>query len=221
MNNARHLIEEIRRSLQPLEQEIVHHRYLDAMETRRVERDELKIFAAQQFHIISNDLRSIAHCLARHGHLPSRRYLLGLLHTENEAFEALGTFAAQLGMRDDEMATSEPLPAAFAYSAFLTWLASYGSDAELAAAFAVNFAAWGSNCKRMSHALQAEYGFPGGAVAFFDLFAGTPPADDAVFAVIQGGLERGVAPVSIRRGARLLQGYELMFWDCMAQTSSV
>jgi hypothetical protein len=60
-------------------------------------------------------------------------------------------------MSDEELSASEPIPAAFAYSAFVAWLALYGSDAELAAAFAVNFAAWGANCGRISAAFKAQY----------------------------------------------------------------
>lgn len=219
MSDGRQLIEKIRADLELLDQKIVRHRYLDALDKGRVAREKLKIFAGQQFHLISSDLRSVAGCVAHHGHLPSRPYLLGVLQGENSAFEALRKFAAALGMSDDEARACEPLPAALAYSAFVAWLAVYGSDAELAAAFTVNFAAWGSNCGRMSRALKAQYGLPAEAVAFFDFFADLPPADDSAFAVIQGGLERGVAPALVHRAARLLQGYELMFWDSMAEAA--
>ena len=57
------------------------------------------------------------------------------------------------------------------------------------------------------------------AVSFFDLFANLPPADDTALAVIQGGLDRGVASALIERAARLLQGYELMYWDTMAEAA--
>ena len=109
-----------------------------------------------------------------------------------------------------------PLPA---YSAFVAWLALYGSDAELAAAFAVNLSAWGANCGRISAALKAEYHLAADAVAFFDLFANFPSTDDTALAVIQGGLDRGVAPSLIERAARLLQGYELMYRDTMAEAA--
>ena len=75
------------------------------------------------FHIITSDLRSIALLLSRHGNIPSRPYLLGLLRGENAAFEALAKFAQALGTSDDELRASEPLPGCFAYSAFVAWLA--------------------------------------------------------------------------------------------------
>ena len=124
-------------------------------------------------------------------------------------------------MSDEDLSASEPIPAALAYSAFVAWLALYGSDAELAAAFAVNLPAWGANCGRISAALKAQYRLGDEAVSFFDLFANLPPSDDRALAVIQGGLDRGVAPGLIERAARLLQGYELMYWDTMAEVAAL
>jgi thiaminase len=221
MSDANQLIETIRNELSPLGDKITHHRYLEALEAARVAPQHLRIFAEQQYHIIVSDLRSVATLLSRHGNLPSRPYLLGLLQGENTALEMLGPFATALEMSIEELRAAEPIPAAFAYSAFVAWLAHYGSDAELAAGFAVNLAAWGANCGRMSKALRANYRFTSQAVSFFDLFADLPPIDDAALAVIQGGLERGVPPSLIARAARLLQGYEIMYWDSMAEAAGL
>jgi hypothetical protein len=155
--------------------------------------------------------------LARHGNLPSRPHLLGILEGENAALEALAKFTLALGMSDEKLRASEPIPAAFAYSAFVAWLGMYGSDAEFAAAFLVNFAAWGANCGRMSIALRARYGLDPRAVSFFDFFANLPPAGDAAAAVVQDGLDRGVPSGAIARAARLLQAYELMYWEGIAE----
>jgi pyrroloquinoline quinone (PQQ) biosynthesis protein C len=221
MSAARELVEKIRAELQPLEEKILRHRYLKALDTGRLARDKLRIFAGQQYHIIASDLRSIALLLSRHGNLPSRPYLRGVLEGENAAFEALLKFAHALGMSEEELCAAEPIPTSFAYSAFVAWLALYGSDAELAAAFVVNFAAWGANCGRMSTALKTHYSLAPDAVAFFDLFANLPPADTMALSVVQGGLDRGVASALIERVARLLQGYELMYWDSMAEAAGL
>jgi hypothetical protein len=89
-------------------------------------------------------------------------------------------------------------------------LALYGSDAELAAAFAVNFAAWGDNCGRISTSLKTHYGLESDAVAFFDPFANLPPADATALEVVLRGPDRGVTLAVIERAAPLLQAYELM-----------
>jgi len=110
----------------------------------------------------------------------------------------------------------EPAPGAHAYTAFMAWLALYGSEAEVAAGFLVNFAAWGANCGRMSRALRDRYGLTEKSTAFFDLFA-APPAEfeGQAMAVVAGGLARGVDPRLIKRAARLLQGYEKLYWDTL------
>jgi thiaminase len=204
-----------------IHEKIVGHRYLTALEAGSLTRESLKIFTGQQYQIIASDLRSVALLLSRHGNLPSRAYLLGVLQGENDAFEALAKLGQALGMSGEELERSEPIPSAFAYSSFVAWQGMYGSDAELAAAFTVNLADWGTNCRRMSAALKANYGLEHQAVAFFDLFAGLPPTDDAGLAVVQSGLDRGITEFALARGAGLLQGYELMFWNTMAEAASV
>jgi hypothetical protein len=89
MSDAHQLIKTIRNELRPLEDKIIHHRYLEALEATRVAPQHLRIFAEQQHHIIVSDLRSVATLLSRHGDLPSRPYLLGLLQGENTAWRCL------------------------------------------------------------------------------------------------------------------------------------
>src|SRR5260370_19718072 len=144
MTDARQLVQQIRRQLKALDERIVRHPYLEALELGRVEREKLKVFAEQQYHIVGSDLRSVAILLARHGHLPSGSYLLNLLQGENAAAEALKEFALALGMREEELKASEPLPQAYGYCAFVAWLALYGSDADLAAGFLVHLPARGA-----------------------------------------------------------------------------
>ena len=73
----------------------------------------------------------------------------------------------------------------------------------------------------MSTALHEKYGFAPSALAFFDLFAGMPSFDQEVLLIIQNALDRGVPAQLIHRAARMLQGYELMFWDAMADAAGI
>jgi hypothetical protein len=97
----------------------------------------------------------------------------------------------------------------------------YGSDAELAAAFLVNLPAWGANCRRMRTALHEKYDLAASALAFFDLFADMPLFDQEAIAIIHNALDRGIPARLIHRAARMLQAYELMFWDAMAGVAGV
>jgi hypothetical protein len=115
----------------------------------------------------------------------------------------------------------EPLPEAQAYTAYMAWLALYGSAAEVAGAFLANFPAWGANCGRMKKALMEGYGFKGEDLYFFELFSTpVPEFEEKARLVINAGIAQGVDPRSIKEAARMLQGYELMFWDALYRVSS-
>jgi hypothetical protein len=82
--------------------------------------------------------------------------------------------------------------------------------------------AWGRNCGRLARGLLARYGLRDSDVAFFELFAGEAPGfETAALGVIQAGLDRGVEPAAIRDAARLLQSYELMYWDALLAATSL
>jgi hypothetical protein len=130
-------------------------------------------------------------------------------------------FAGALGLNVSNLEVFEPLPAAHAYCTFVAWLALYGSDAELSGAFLVNFPAWGTNCGRMRKALHERYRIAPSALGFFDLFANMPTFELEALSIIQNGLDRGVSASFIHRAARMLQSYELMFWDAMASAAGV
>src|SRR5262245_51811752 len=216
MTDARRLVEEIGRELGPTEQEIRHHPYVTALEAGRVRREELPRFAGEQYHIIRSDLRSVALLLNRFGTTPSGPFFQAVLGGETAALVALGAFGAAVGMDDAGLEAYEPAPGSHAYTAFMAWLALYGSAAEVAAGFLVNFAAWGANCGRMSRALRDRYGLTEKATAFFDLFAASPAEfESQAMAVVAGGLARSADPRLIKRAARLLQGYEKLFWDTL------
>ena len=213
-------VEGVRRELQPLNEKILNHPYLQALQAGRIERERLRIFAGQQSHIIGSDLRSVAQMVARASSERSRGFFLELLDGERAALKALDLFKAAVSPTAGTPISDEPLPGAFAYCAFVAWLSLYASEAEFAGALLINLPVWGANCGRMADALQTEYGLSEAEVAFFTMFATAPPGfEERAAAVVSEGLERNVATAMIRRAASLLQGYELLFWDTMAQAS--
>jgi hypothetical protein len=221
MFDALQWVEQIRSDLKPLEKQILGHSYFKALEEGRLQRDQLKVFALQQHQIISSDLRSIALIVSRQGLLPSRRFLMNVLQGEAAALDALHAFADALGLDVSDLEVLEPLPGAHAYCGFVAWLALYGSDAELAGGFLINFRAWGANCGRMRKALHEKYDVASSALAFFDLFANMPSFEQEALGIIQNALNRGVPARLIHQAARMLQSYELMFWDAMADAAGV
>jgi len=204
--DAAELLELVRAELAPVERRLDEHRYLAAVEAGRAPATSLQAFAGEQRALIASDRKSFEHLAHRFPEPPAADFFRDLAAGETEALALLDRFAAAVGLGGDY----EPLPGCQAYPAYVAWLALNGSPADVALALLANLASWGRSCARMRDALRPHYG--GGAVAFFDFFA-EPRA---------GFAERALAlvatgdRVSARRAARLLQAYELSYWDTMA-----
>jgi len=75
-----------------------------------------------------------------------------------------------------------------------------------------NLAAWGENCRQLAGLLPGHYD-----TSFLEFFAEPEPGfEDQALAAADQGLAAGDSPQRARRAARLLQAYELMFWDTLA-----
>ena len=222
MAGGQELIEQIRKELEPVEAQLRDHQYVRALEQNEIARDSLSVIVGEQHITIESDLRSLAAMVARCDHPRSRRFFLGTLPGEDAAFGALHDLATALGLDEPWLQAYEPTPEAQAYAHYVAWLAHYASPAEMATALAVNFPAWGANCGRVGAALREKYGLTEEATAFFDLFSGPTPSEfeEEVRRVVDDGLHHGVGEAQLRRAARLLQSYELMFWDGVYQAST-
>jgi pyrroloquinoline quinone (PQQ) biosynthesis protein C len=216
MVDAKTLLEGVRQDLQTVTEQLLRHPYVQALEEGKIGREKLRLFAGEQYSIIASDLKSVAYLLSRFGSAPSRDFFLGILQGERAAWDALLALADALGLSEAQLSEHEPLAGAHAYTCYMAWLALYASDAEIAAAYLINFPAWGQNCGRLSRILKERFGLGEKEVAFFDLFA-TPPVtfEAGALSIIQQGLDRGIEPNLIQRAARLLQAYELMYWDTL------
>ncbi len=204
--NASELLAAVRAELAPVERALAGHRYLAELEAGRVADGSLRAFAGEQRAIITGDRRSFEHLAGRFPQPPAGPFFADMAAGETEALQLLARFAAAVGASDDY----EPLAGCQAYSAFVAWLALNGSPADVALAFLANLEAWGCSCARMRDALGPIYGDE--AVAFFDFFAQTPPGfEERALALVATG-----DPASARRAARLLQAYELLYWDTLA-----
>jgi thiaminase len=224
MTGAADLIATIRYEVEPLSSAVRNHRYIRALTEGKVPREALRIFAGEQYHIIKNDMRSFAVLLSRQEDAEVRRFLLGSVEYEAGAFDALFPFARALGMSDGDLEAYEPLPGAHAYTAFLALTAAYGSAADMAGAFVVDLEGWGGNCRDLSRLLREKHGLTGDQVAFFDHFGADDPAFESrslalIDLVLDSAGDRGALERSIKRTARLMMSYELMYWDTLYEAS--
>lgn len=220
MVDAKSLVTRIRLELESVHKRLLDHPYVEALEQRRIGKEKLRLFAGEQFTIIESDLRSVALLVNRFADSPSRDFFLGVLQGEKAAADALMVFAGAVGMSETDLSDYEPMAGSHAYTAYMAWLALYSSDAAVAAGYLINFPAWGFNCGRLNRILAERYRLAKEELSFFDLFANPPPTfEEKALAVIQQGLERGVEPKAIGRAARLLQAYELLYWDTLYSAS--
>jgi thiaminase len=194
------------------------HPFLDRLEARQVPEERLRAFAAAQRQIVSSDRRSFAQLAARFPDGPAGEIFLSMAEGEGEALRRLQGFAAWLELDQEDLRSAPPVAGAQAYPAFVAWLALNGGRADVALAFLANLAAWGENCGRVAGALRSAYGAGEEAAAFFDFFASPPPGfEDRALAVIDAGLAAGESAAAALDATRLLQAYELSFWDAMAE----
>jgi hypothetical protein len=124
---------------------------------------------------------------------------------------------AALDLDEAAVRDHRPLPGCQAYSASVAWLALHAEPSDAVLALAVNFTAWGGYCATVAQALRAHYGFGDEACAFFDFFAApAPDLERQVLAAVQAGLDGGLITDEAPHHGRLLQTYELMFWNTLA-----
>jgi thiaminase len=174
--------------------------------------------AAEQHRIIPSDRRSFLTIAARaEANSPAGEFFAGLAAGENAALATLPALASAAGMDAEAVRAYRPMPQCQAYPAYLAWLALNAEPAHAAMALLANFAAWGGYCGKVAQALRKNYGFDDEACAFFDLFATpVPGAQEQALAVAQEALDLGGLESAFAYG-RLVQSYELMFWNGLAE----
>jgi hypothetical protein len=214
--DAQALCARIRQDLTAVEERIKANSWLAELSAGRLSTGALRAFAGEQLHIIPSDLRSFEMLAQRFRADPAHGYLAGMAAGERAALGALDAFATAVGLDGAARQGYEPVPGCQVYPSYVARLARDGTPAQVAGAFLVNLEAWGSCCARMADALPVNYQVSRADCAFFAHFAGpTTELERASLAVIDAGLAHGADPAGIARAARLLQAYELLFWDSL------
>ncbi|GCD95198.1 transcriptional regulator [Embleya hyalina] len=190
------------------------NRFVDRAEAGPVDVEALRRIAGEEYRIISSDGRSFALLAARFP--DSAPLFLALASGEAQALELLTPYAEAVGMGAAELRGHPPVAAAQGYPHHLAWLAQFGSRAEVALALLVNFGFWGGYCGRFARALRTHHELTEDQVAFFTFFSASPPGfEDAALTLLQTGLDGGDDQEGAKTAARLMQSYELAFWDAL------
>jgi hypothetical protein len=173
----------------------------------------LAALAAEQHHIIVSDWRAFLTLAARSASPAAGGFFTGLATGETLVLPMLTAYATACGLDERALQDYEPLPGCQAYPAYVSWLALNAEPTDVVLALTVNFAAWGGYCGTLATALRGHYGFDDAACAFFDFFAApAPDLERQALATLEAG---NPTPMAFRYG-RLLQSYELMFWNTLA-----
>jgi thiaminase len=146
-----------------------------------------------------------------------------LLGGELYASKLLLEHAKSLGLETEEaiQAHASRSAVAQAYPSYWARLALQGQAGPAAAACAVNFPAWGDMCRKLHASLASNgelYGYSLGkddpGLAFIDFFAAPIDNLDEMAASIMKQ-ENIVSYQDLLEPVRLLQEYEILFWDAV------
>ncbi|GJF33336.1 hypothetical protein KNE206_60360 [Kitasatospora sp. NE20-6] len=214
----RRVLEDVRRELTPGQRE---NRMVSAIEAGRAPLSALAELAAQQHRILTSDRRSLLVLAARCSDTPAGDWFAALANGEGEALHLLDAFAVRCGLGAREVASRRALPGCQAYPSYVAWLALNGDPGGVVLALTANFATWGGYCAAVARGLRRHYGFDDADCAFFDFFAAPDPAADEVAVAVLEAAGLDGARIGTGRGyGQLLQAYELMFWNTLADLPS-
>lgn len=209
--SASDLLDTIRRELAPEEG---GNLFVPLVEQGNAPRSAIGALAAEEMRIVASDWRSFLTLAARSPEPAARAFFTGLAQGESLALPMLTPLAEAAGF---DTAGYQLRPGCQAYPSFVAWLALNAEPAAAVLAILANFAAWGGYCATIGAALRKHYGFADEACAFFDFFATpVPELEEQALAAVQAGIDSGVSLDAARDHGRLLQNYELMFWNTLA-----
>ena len=207
---AEALLEDIRSWLAPLNERIQNHSYIIDAEKGALSLERIEAFAANQYHIVDGDVRSLALMLSRSTNSGELRFFEEMMKGDLEGLARISRMAEALGLGLEELQNYNPIPEALAYSHYLSTLAQFASPGVQAMALIANLPVWGSNCGRLSKTLREKYQIE--ETSFLDLFSASAEGIEAPALAIADCYLPGEEK-SMRAAARLIQAYELMFWD--------
>jgi hypothetical protein len=214
---ARALVTQIRSDLAAVEEEIRDTPFISLVEAGKASIEQIAAVAAEEYHIIRSDMQSFAHMAQRWDTSHGSQFFGDLAAGEALALPLLLAFAANVGLTEQDLAAYEPRPQSQTYPSRVAWIAVNADRASAAASFLVNFGVFGENMARLRDALIRKYDFRPEDIEFFTFFAEPIPGFEAdALEVIAVGLLEGACPRDVRRSARLLQAYELDFWQAAA-----
>lgn len=176
--------------------------------------DMMERFVCEQYNMIKSDLRSLAHLFSRYADSDNSEFWRTLLRSQTISLNLLLRLAKRIGLTESLIRKHDPRPGAQAYPSYLARLSHYSEDAEIAAVFAVTLPTWKIIMRKLQGFLVDNYKFSEEDVSFLNYWSSPQPGfEEAARQVIDLGLRRGVDYNKVRNSVRLMEGYQIMFWD--------
>ncbi|MEM1626944.1 MAG: TenA family transcriptional regulator [Sulfolobaceae archaeon] len=207
--SARSILEEIRKELKPLNDQVINHKILEDARLGKLKLDVIKKFVINQWYIVNYDLRSLCLGASRTSTLEELKIFKQLIDGDFQALNELVKLMNELGLSiTDPLAYGEVTSEAVSYTHYISWLANYSSPPEFLFAGIVNLPVWGIAVTKFGNALREKYGIRN--LGFFEVFKGPyEPLEEEVLKVIEGKIEKE----RVRKISRIIQDYEKKFWD--------
>lgn len=209
------LLQEIQRRLAPRDDD---NRFVPLVTRGRAPKAALAALGVEELAIIDIDRRAFLFLAARSTHPAGIEFYTNLSQGETIALSKLPAYIAACGWGPDDIANYQPRSGCRTYPGYGSLLALNGDPVAVSLAMLANFAAFGRYCSAMAAALRARYDFDDEACGFFDFFATDTPELQALgLASVRDALAEGRDLGKAFEYARLLQDYELEFWNTLAE----
>jgi thiaminase len=219
MNDINEFINSIEEKSKSIIKRILNHPYILSIENGKIPKEKMRLFAIEQYYIISNDRRSFAIMASRASDNTSAGLFEEYVKVEDKALANLDLLINELNISKKELDFYEPIAGCQAYTNYLSKLALQGSESSIVVAMLVDLPIWGKNCGRIGESLKRNYIFTEESCIFFHNFA-TPFSQDYITKsnkIIRSNLQQNYRELCI--AARLILDYELLFWDTIYQHS--
>jgi pyrroloquinoline-quinone synthase len=199
--------------LDSLRQRLLFHPLWTGIEQGTLPYETLRIFALQDWWLVSQAYRLDALAVAGMPDLNQQEILLAKLVPKIGGYRLLLRFGEALGLSQAAFDAVEPLAGCMALTTFFYWMLAYGSVPEKIAAVGASEDIFIQICARIGPALMRHYGMSAEQVSFFtaheEIGEKATPIDALLLARYNTPEDRR----HITRAVRLSHEFELLFYD--------
>jgi len=200
---ALEFLERLRYELSEINNKILRHRFITEIVEGKLDINKIKDFAEQQFYIASNDAKALAIMYSR-SNFPENDFFLKLLIEHQEALKRLMNFLKNLNV---DVSKIKPKAQTVAFTHFFFKLAFLHNIEEQIVCILINFPIFIENLNKIGKALKEKYNIQ--EVSFFEEAKWDKELEFLALKI----LENYKLGENVKISARLIQEYELMYWD--------